>query len=195
LWLTWRAKPWRELDPTRQMAWAVVAVILLHSLLEYPLWYGPFQMALGLSLSFLWVQKNRLKQPFAQYLKAFIALFLIVFCLFAAWDYDRVSQIYLPPESRAPAYQVDTLEKIRDVRLFHAQAGFADLTTAELTPDNALALNVLAKEMLHFSPEARVAEMLINSARLLGDEAQVQFYVLRYKAAFPQAYAQWMLSQ
>ncbi len=28
------------------MAWGVLAIILLHSLLEYPLWYGPFQMAL-----------------------------------------------------------------------------------------------------------------------------------------------------
>ena len=54
LWLVWRAKPWREADATRQLAWSVLAVILLHSLLEYPLWYGPFQMAFGLSLWLLW---------------------------------------------------------------------------------------------------------------------------------------------
>ena len=28
----------------RQLAWGVVAVVGLHSLLEYPLWYGPFQV-------------------------------------------------------------------------------------------------------------------------------------------------------
>ena len=33
--------PGREADPVRQMAWAVLAVIGVHSLLEYPLWYGP----------------------------------------------------------------------------------------------------------------------------------------------------------
>src|ERR1035437_5568591 len=54
LWLVWRQRPWRELDATRQMAWAVLALILLHSLLEYPLWYGPFQVAFGLSLWLLW---------------------------------------------------------------------------------------------------------------------------------------------
>jgi O-antigen ligase len=49
LWLVLRARPWQESDATRQLAWGVLAVIGLHSLLEYPLWYGPFQMAAGLS--------------------------------------------------------------------------------------------------------------------------------------------------
>ena len=44
LWAVARAKPWAEADPVRQMAWAVLAVIGVHSLLEYPLWYGPFQI-------------------------------------------------------------------------------------------------------------------------------------------------------
>ena len=50
LWLVWHAQPWRERDTTRQLAWGVLVVILLHSLLEYPLWYGPFQIAFGLSV-------------------------------------------------------------------------------------------------------------------------------------------------
>ena len=54
LWLVWRAKPWRERDATRQLAWSVLAVIMLHSMLEYPLWYGPFQMAFGLCIGLLW---------------------------------------------------------------------------------------------------------------------------------------------
>ena len=54
LWAVCRARPWRETAPMRQMAWAVLAVILLHSLLEYPLWYGPFQVAFGLCVWYLW---------------------------------------------------------------------------------------------------------------------------------------------
>ena len=41
------------------MAWAVLAVIGLHSLLEYPLWYGPFQIAFGLCLAWLWLTGRR----------------------------------------------------------------------------------------------------------------------------------------
>jgi hypothetical protein len=42
------ARPSRASDPMRPMAWGV-----LHSLLEYPLWYGPFQLVFGLCLGFL----------------------------------------------------------------------------------------------------------------------------------------------
>jgi O-antigen ligase len=59
LWATWRSRPWRESDPLRQLAWTVLAVLALHSLLEYPLWYGPFQMALGISLGLLWPAGGR----------------------------------------------------------------------------------------------------------------------------------------
>jgi O-antigen ligase len=47
VWWAARRRPWRETDAVRQLAWSVLAVILLHSLLEYPLWYGPFQVAFG----------------------------------------------------------------------------------------------------------------------------------------------------
>ena len=50
VWLVWRARPWRETQPLRQLAWVVLALILVHSLLEYPLWYGPFQIAALLSV-------------------------------------------------------------------------------------------------------------------------------------------------
>ncbi|MCX7239458.1 MAG: Wzy polymerase domain-containing protein [Burkholderiales bacterium] len=53
-WLVWRARPWREFDPTRQIAWGVLAMLLLHSMVEYPLWYGPFQLAAALSVWLLW---------------------------------------------------------------------------------------------------------------------------------------------
>ena len=38
----WRARPWRETDPVRQLAWGILALVGLHSMLEFPLWYGPF---------------------------------------------------------------------------------------------------------------------------------------------------------
>lgn len=44
IWMVIAAKPWRERDPTRLMAWGMLGAIVLHSLLEYPLWYGPFQL-------------------------------------------------------------------------------------------------------------------------------------------------------
>jgi O-antigen ligase len=192
--LVWRARPWRETDPTRQMAWAVLALILLHSMLEYPLWYGPFQMAFGLSLWLLWRTPVRTPAIAARlsFLPGVLSLLLALAVAYAGWDYRRVSQIYLSAPHRAAGYRENTLEKIRDSWLYSNQVHFAELTMSELTPENADYLHDLAAELLHFSPEARVIEKLIESATLLGRQDEAMFYQARYQAAFPESYALWL---
>jgi O-antigen ligase len=205
LWLAWRAKPWREGDATRQMAWSVLALIVLHSLLEYPLWYGPFQMAFGLCIGLLWCkprvpnavninmenESSGVNKPIASALLTLVAMLLILFSSYAAWDYHRVSQIYLPPQDRSAAYRGNTLEKIQGTWLFQSQARFAELTITPLTLENAGHINQLARGLLHFSPEARVAERLIESARMLGRDDEAQYYATRYQVAFPAEYKLW----
>ncbi|WP_394789159.1 PglL family O-oligosaccharyltransferase [Rhodoferax sp.] len=191
----WRSRPWSETDPTRQMAWSVLAVIGLHSLLEYPLWYGPFQIATGLCVILLWRKpvtvliKNR---ALAQAGYALVAIILGAACLYAAWDYHRISQIYLSVDARDPDYRVDTLEKIRSSFLFQDQVRFAELSVTPLTLNNAESQYQLALDLLHFSPEHRVIERVIDSALLLGHDDVAVFHLLRLKAAFPDAYAEWM---
>jgi hypothetical protein len=192
LWLTLRARPWRELDATRQLAWSVLALILLHSLLEYPLWYGPFQVAFGLSVWLLWrhavpssPQRFKRFKPLTSVLPTLVATLMIVFVAYTTWDYQRVSQLYLSPKMRAEVYRAHPLEEIQSSWLFQDQLRFAELTTTSLTAANAAHLHQLALDLLHFSPEPRVIEKLINSATLLGRLEEAQFYRLRYQAAFP----------
>jgi len=201
--LVWLARPWCEPDAARQMAWGVLAVILLHSLLEYPLWYGPFQMAAALSVWLLWwlptagsaPRSYKLFSPLAQYSKALAAILSIALCGFAAWNYHLASQIYLSPEERDAAYQDSTLEKIRNVWFFADQVRFADLTTATLDASSAPRLHALALEMLHFSPELRVVELVLDSAGLLGHTDALQFYAARMAAAFPKDHTLWLARQ
>jgi O-antigen ligase len=190
-WAIWRARPWREQDATRQLAWTVLALILLHSMLEYPLWYGPFQVAAGLSLWLLWRSGSRSGLQLPAYLAPLTALLLLGASGYAAWDYLRISQIYLSPQQRSKPYREDTLAKIGDSWLFANQVRFAQLTTTVLTPDNARAVHDQAAALLHFSPEPRVLEMLIESAALLARDDEVRFYQLRYRAAFPESYTNW----
>lgn len=204
VWLVWRARPWRETDATRQLPWGVLAVIGLHSLLEYPLWYGPFQMAVGLCGLLLWQTRAQVAgkagssfNPSTGAIQAklwgigvyWFVLVLLAGLIYAAWDYHRISQIYLPVSQRAPAYRENTLAKIKSSWLFQNQVRFAELSVTPLTPDNAERLNALAHEVLHYSPEARVVEKSMNSARLLGREDEAQFFDLRFRAAYPEAYA------
>ena len=276
VWLVWRAQPWREADPTRQMAWGVLAVLLLHSMVEYPLWYGPFQLAAGLSVWLLWSTRadhvpyhhfcgeadairhreaegrgdpcrntrthglprrcaprsdeTSAHGPFAVsatkqgglhgdgllhfagndgkvarddngvrhrndqkmvLLPVVAATALVALLGSVAWDYWRVSQLYLAPQARASAYSDNTLEKVRGSWFFQDQVRFAELTTTDLTRANAEHVFTLSEQMLHFSPEPRVVEKLIESAVMLGRDDEALFYLQRYKAAFPQAHAHW----
>ena len=202
VWWVLRQRPWREADPTRQLAWTVLAAILLHSMLEYPLWYGPFQMAFWICIGLLWRPapvsdeafhggKNALNSPVARILKASLAIILIAVTAFAAWDYNRVSQIYLAPEARDAAYRSATLEKINESWFFDNQLRFAQLLVTPLTSQNAEWTFNMASDLLHYSPEPRVAEKIIESAVLLKRDAAALEQMVRYRAAFPREYAKW----
>lgn len=194
LWAVIAQRPWRETDPLRQLAWMVLAVIAVHSLLEYPLWYGPFQLACGLSLGLLWRGEPE-RTGRARALPLVLACLLLAACAYAAWDYRRISQIYLPPAQRLPQYQGDTLAKIQPSWLFRRQVQFAELSISTVTPENAAHLHALATELLHFSPEAKLVEKLLDAAVLLGDDESVRLHSARFAAAFPDAYARWAARQ
>lgn len=196
-WIVWHAGPWRETDPTRQMAWAVLAVIMLHSMLEYPLWYGPFQMAFGLCVWMLWPAPREPATGSRPYARAAAAIRLVgatallAAVAYAAWDYHRISQLYLAPQARDPAYRNDTLNKVRGSWLFRNQVEFAELTTTSLRPGNAQWTFDTATALLHYSPEPRVIEKVIESAVMLGHDEEALLHLVRYRAAFPGDYKKW----
>jgi hypothetical protein len=192
-WLVLRLKPWRETDLSRQLAWSVLVVIGAHSLLEYPLWYGPFQLAAACSIAVLWETRsskgisgasNQLKLVASPNLWAMLHAGGLVFCAYAAWDYNRISQIYLPQEQRSAQYRNDTANKLKASALFHRQVRFAELSITPLSPENAGHIHELALEMLHFSPEPAVVAKLIDSAVLMGRNEEADFYRERAREAF-----------
>ena len=205
-WWVLLQKPWREVNPTRQLAWSVLAIILLHSMLEYPLWYGPFQMAFGLCLVMLWLtrvpsdvqpelQKNASNNLLFSICRSSTAIILIACIFYASWDYRRISQIYMRPALRDAAYRSDTLEKIRGTWLFDNQVRFAELNITPLTRNNAEEVLRTATAMLHYSPEPRVIEKVIESSLLLGLDSAASVHMVRYRIAFPTEYARWVQSQ
>jgi hypothetical protein len=192
-----RLRPWCETQPARQMAWGVLMALALHSMVEYPLWYGPFQVAALLCVLLLWKVSpgSSAAPPAAQgaaSLVMVVAILLIASSLMVARAYWRMSQLYLPPDARAAAYREDTLAKVRGTWLFQNQVMFAELTTSVPTLDNAAHIHALAQQMLHFSPEPKVVELLLDSAALLGHSEEVQYLRPRFEAAFAERYAEWV---
>ncbi len=169
-----RRTPWREQHAWRVMAWCLLVVLGLHSLLEYPLWYGPFQMTLGLAIGLLWAAPDAPAREETQEGPMLVAALLFIGCLYAAWDFNRVGQIYRQAASRDAAYRDNPLHHAKQSWLFKNQADFAELTTQTVTADNAAELYPQALRLMHYSPEARVVQRVIDSGKLLGHDAQAQ---------------------
>jgi O-antigen polymerase len=188
-----QSRPWRETRPERQLAWGVLAIIGLHSMLEYPLWYGPFQIAALFALVLLaWPSANvRWGGVSLRRVLGVGALLVGVVCAGAAWDYFRVSQLYKAPADRAAAYRDDVHAKVTRSVWFTHPLEFAQLTTTPLTRGNAQRMNRMAKDLLHYSPEPRVIQVVIESAAVLGLDDEAAFHAQRYRLAYPTEYARW----
>ena len=193
-WLVWRGRPWAEQHPTRQLAWGVLAVIGIHSLVEYPLWYGPFQMAAVVCAWLLWATRDGARDaaPGLRALRYPVAAAMLAAVAYAGWDYHRISQIYLPLEQRAAMYRDDAMGHAQKSWLYADAVRFAEVTTRPAVRDNAAWMLPAALRTLHFSPEPRVAIKVIESATLLGRDDIALAHLARFRAAFPKEHAQWV---
>lgn len=196
LWWVWRARPWAETDPVRQLAWGILAVVGLHSMLEFPLWYGPFQLVTLWALALLWrgpgldaaVRAVR-RVPLGLWVLVAVAGLVLWGAL--GWQYHRVSQIYTPVGQRMPSMREHPLAQVQGSWVFKDAIAFAELTTTPVHRETAPRVHALALRMLHYSPEPRVIERLIESATLLGLDDEAAFHLQRYRAAYPKDHARW----
>ncbi len=210
VWLL-NKKPWAERVPQRQLAWGLLAMVGLHSLLEYPLWYGPFQVAAVLCLWVLHaypsqqtyalavadtpvaapVTSRTLEPKLARYVRWFAVPLLALLCALVTWNYWRMSQLYMTLDKRAPAYRDDTYGKVQGAWFFGGHVEFAVLSVTPTTKQTAPYLLELGERLLHFSPEAKVVEKILDASLLLGREDKIVFYAPRFAAAFPADYQRW----
>lgn len=182
-----RARPWQAVSPDAQLAWGVLAVIGLHSLLEFPLWYGPFQVAVLLALWLLgghvWLAARWPAAP------RLVAVLIAMLVIWVAWDYVRVRQIYLPASQRSMLWRHDPLGAARGSVWFARTGAFAEVTMTPVRVDNAPWMLEESLALLHHSPEPRILTKLIQSAELTGDQALADWHRQQFQAVYPQDYA------
>ena len=179
-----RLRPWRITRPEQTLAWGVLAVIGLHSLLEYPLWYGPFQIATVLCALMLWPAWPRLSWRWSQAIQL-VGLGGLLLALLVAADYWRMRQIYLPATERFALWRADPWDAARHTVFFEPAYRFAQLTTTRVSAGNAIWALDMGQQMLHYSPEPRIVQAVIDSARLLGRDDLVTLHQQRMQQAFP----------
>ena len=199
----WRAKPWAEADSARRLAWGILLVVGAHSMVEYPLWYGPFQFISICALLILltsnaqsadqnWLNRGQTPQSPSAVPAMLAAALGGAALIYVAHDYWRVAQLFLASDQRASRYAEDTLNKVRDTRIFNSTVDFATVSITPVDVKNANQMLDLAERTLHYSPEPRVIEKLLESAQLLGNNALIQFHEARFQAAYPIDYKAWL---
>lgn len=199
IWLICKGKPWKETRSDRLLAWGILGVIGIHSMVEYPLWYGPFFMTALICIGILsadawkkWLFAHaKSKQSAIRLGVRSLGVLLLAGTAFVAFDYHRVSQIYLQPEDRSNWYAADPLGAAKKSVLFQNHAKFAELQITPLSRETAPRVLELSSELVHWSPEPRIIEKLIESAVMMQLDDLAMFHLQRYKVAYPQAYALW----
>jgi O-antigen ligase len=161
MWLILRNKPWQASTPEQLLGWGVLLVIGIHSLLEYPLWYAPFQIAAGFAAGLVFVKPSSQSPTAARHnWQGLAGIALLVFAAYAAFDYHRVRQLFIPNTERSELYRANPRAYAKKSWLFAAQVRYAELSSMPKSADNAAKTYALAQEVLHFSPEPWVFETL-----------------------------------
>ena len=201
LWAVWRFKPWRETDGARQLAWGVLALIGMHSMLEFPLWYGPFQLVAVLAIVILILPVRPVELAPATAARWQVGL--LVACV--VWvagaylisnDFRRTASLYQLPQYREAQWRDLTAREVSETSdFFTNQAEFAWLTTTTVTADNAVQMHAMARRMLHYSPEPRVITKLIDSSRILGMTGEVNEQMALFEIAYPDAFKAFVAKQ
>jgi O-antigen ligase len=206
-----KAQPWRERVGVRQLAWAILALLMLHSLLEYPLWYAPFLMAFGLCLGLLWPDKSlaasasgaasedtSFRSPASSASPWFLprtlgAIAGIIAVLFASVAFMSMSQSFLPPDARSAALWSFNQRWPVAYWLFARQSQFAHLVTHSLEESDPAQRYALATALLHYSPEPRVVKAQLEAAEKLGlPLAQREAMARQFEAVYPAEYKEWV---
>lgn len=193
-----RFKPWTAKDPMERLCWAVLALLGLHSLLEYPLWAGTGQLMAALAI---W-QIHRIRRHGSETavtpapasgVRRRLALsgLMLALVTFVAWDYLKVTQLYLPVSMRLDSYREDTFRKIEDTAFFQRDLLIARLDAMPLNRENAQFVLAGALASLRTATDPRVIEYVIGAAWLLGQTDLAQLHEARYRAAWPKEYEVW----
>ena len=195
----WRLKPWQASHPTERLCWGVLALLGVHSLLEYPLWFGVFQLMAALAAWQIYRVRKDLRGNGEARMslrgRALLSLVLVAALSLVAWDYLKVSQLYIPASQRLERYRDDTFNKSKDTWLFRTHVLIAQVVVTDLKPDNAELVLEGALASLHTAPDSRIIRRVIEAAALLGRSDLVEFHVARYNAAWPKQYEEWVALQ
>lgn len=127
----WQSPAARDADHPGRAVLAMMVVLAVHSLLEYPLWYVyflfPAAWALGLLLGEAAADDVSSGIELPSWLAPATGALMIAGAAFASWDHRRVEVIFSPPAGAAPL--AERIAQGQRSTLFGHHADYAAVTT------------------------------------------------------------------
>ncbi|MCW7538977.1 Wzy polymerase domain-containing protein [Aquabacterium sp. A7-Y] len=176
---------------TARVALMMVALVLLHSLLEYPLWYPyflfPTAFALGIYLGTGWPATTPAASPdtatvarSGQLLQATVraaGVLMVLGSLYAVWDYQRIVQIFAPYGATGERPLAERIREGQKSWLFGHHADYAAVTTAR-HPSQVFAA---FERPLHKLIDARLMVAYIKALTERGEDAKAAYVAQRLR--------------
>ncbi len=195
VWMLWQQPPWRAATHEARWAWSVIALIGIHSLLEYPLWYMNFLMpaalAFGIHMS---SGANVLAHCRSVAINGgrarMLATLLAVVSALAFADYARVATVF--KEDGRATTDLHEVSTIQNTILFGYYADRAVLERVPLTQENAAQMLEITRRLLKQGPNPIVMWTRLEALCLTGNLLLARELAVQYEAIFPDAYIEFM---
>jgi O-antigen ligase len=193
IWVVWQARGALRAEDGRQRtiaqcAFAMLLLLTLHSLLEYPLWYSYFLLPAAYLLGVFVRSGTTDRAPASadqpRALNTMLqagAVALVFGSLYAAWDYSRVLQIYAPFGQGLRQSLEQRVENGRRSVLFGHYADFGAITSAQ-QPDRVFDA---FRRPLHFLIETRVMIAYAQALHARGEIDKARYVAQRLREFRP----------
>lgn len=170
----WRARG--EAAPLQRAALMLALIVIVHSMLEYPLWYAyfllPTALALGLALR---AEPIPAAAWSASWLARPLGLLMIVGSAWAYWEYRKVVAIYAPPRDAAPL--VERIAAGQRSLLFSRHADYAAATALGANSAALAAAQRTGWQLI----DARLLIAWAKSLHAVGDTDKARYLVERLR--------------
>lgn len=194
-WSLWRLPPWRAGSDGARWAWLVIALVGLHSMLEYPLWYMnfliPAALAFGLHMA---SSADRSGSAASAVLKKgwtrVLATLLVVASVAAFADYARVASAF-KDDGRASSDLKD-VAAIQNTVLFRHYADLAVVERVTQTRENAASMLEITQRLLNQGSNPIVMWARLEALCRTGHALQARELAAQYEVIFPSAYTEFM---
>ncbi|WP_066271700.1 PglL family O-oligosaccharyltransferase [Hydrogenophaga palleronii] len=193
VWFLCRRLPWRLADTNSQWAWMLIAVVGVHSLLEYPAWYMHFLLPTAFAFGVLMVAEPvaaRANRTFPSAGTVVLAALLLVSSFLALADYVRVARAF--GEDGRASTDMTRVTGAQGTVLFRYYADRALVERVALSSANASAMLEVTDRLLNVGPNPIVFWVRLEALCRLGRALQAGETAVSFAQIFPAAHDEFM---